>query len=182
MLAKTKIAGLIMALMALSAPMVWADSGVAAGPSHKEGEWHHGQKDHMMAQVLNLSEDQEKQLKDNRQKQKEAMKSIFEQMKSNRKAFDTEIVKAAPDMTKINDIQAQFKTIQSQMADNHLSSILEIKKILTPEQFAGYMALEKEEKLMRHEDNDKFGHKDGVGKGEDGHKHWGDKSNEGDRD
>ncbi len=80
----------MVALMALSAPMVYADNG--------GGDWHHGQKDQMMAKVLNLTDDQQKQLKDSRQKQKDAMKSIFEQIQSNREAFDAEIVKAAPDM------------------------------------------------------------------------------------
>ncbi len=158
MLTKTKIAGLIVALMALTAPMVYADNG----------DRHHGQMEHMMTQVLNLSDDQVKQLKDNHQKQKDAMKSIFEQMKSSREAFDAEIVKAAPDMNKINAIQTQIKTLQGQMADNHLNMLLEIKKIMTPEQFAGYMALKKERELMMRD-----GH---------GHKHWGDKQDEGDRD
>jgi Spy/CpxP family protein refolding chaperone len=169
MLTKTKIAGLAVTLMALSAPMVYADNGGGDKDStHQDGDWHHGQKDNMTAQILNLSEDQQKQLKDSRQKRKDAMKSIFEQMKTNREAFESEIVKATPDMNKINDIQTQIKALQSQMVDNHLNSILEIKKIMTPEQFAGWMALEKEEDMMKHE-----GH---------GHKHWGDKQEEGDRD
>ena len=159
-----------MALMALSAPAVYADNAVAPVASHQDGDWHHGQGDHLssMAKILNLSDDQVKQLKDSRQKHKDAMKSIFEQINSNRIAFDTEIVKATPDMAKINDIQAQLKTIQSQMVDNHLSSLLEIKKIMTPEQFAGWMALEKEEDMMKQEGR--------------GHKHWGDKQEEGDKD
>jgi Spy/CpxP family protein refolding chaperone len=173
MFTKTKIAGLIVALMALSAPMVYADN--AGGD---KDSWHHGQHDKMMAKILNLTDDQQKQLKDNWEKQKTAMKSIFEQMKSNREAFEAEIVKATPDMSKINDIQAQLKTIQAQMVDNHLNSLLEIKKILTPEQFAGYMALEKAKKLMMHRHH-RFGHKDGFGKDGDGH-HWGDKDKDGD--
>ncbi len=190
MLTKTRMAGLMLAAVVLFAPMaVYADNGAATDFFHKEGDWHHGKKDHMasMAKILNLSDAQVKQLKDIHQKQKEAMKSIFEQMKSNRETFNAEIVKAAPDMIKINDIQAQLKTIQSQIADNHLNSLLEIKKILTPEQFAGYMALEKEEKLMRHEGHNQFGH-DQLGvsgmraKDGEGHKHWNDKSDEGDRD
>lgn len=177
MLTKTKIAGLAVALMALSAPMVYADNGPATPTTggggdkdswHQDGDWHHGQKGNMTAEILNLSEDQEKQLKDSRQKHKDAMKSMFGQMKADRESFDAEIVKAAPDMNKINDIQTQIKNLQSQMADNHLSSLLEIKKIMTPEQFAGWMALEKEEDMMKHE-----GH---------GHKHWGDKQEEGDKD
>jgi Spy/CpxP family protein refolding chaperone len=167
MLAKTRIAGLMMTLMAVSAPLVWADNGVVPDSSHQAGDWHHGQHDpmRMMAKVLNLSDDQVKQLKDSHQKQKEAMKSVFEQMKSNREAFDAEISKATPDMGKIADIQIQIKTLQSQMVDNHLNSLLEVKKILTPEQFAGYMALTKERRMMKRHmmGHGKFGHKDGIG-------------------
>ena len=180
MLAKTKIAGLVVALMALSVPMVWADNGDVkptpqADASHQSGDWHHGKHEHMMAKILNLSEDQEKQLKDIKQKQKETMKSVFEQIKTNREAFEAEIVKATPDMNKINDAQTQIKTFQSQMMDNHLNFILAIKKIMTPEQFAGYMALEKEEDMMKHGGQGQFGHKDGFGKDGEGNKHWGDK-------
>jgi len=168
MVSKSTITGFMVALMALSVPLVYADTGdvksaPAAETSDKDGGWHHGSKDHMMGKILNLSEDQEKQLKDSKEKQKEAMKSVFEQMKTNREAFDAEIVKAAPDMAKINDLQTQIKTVQAQMVDNHLNAILEIKKILTPEQFAGYMALEKEEHM-------KMGHH------KMGHKHWEGKS------
>ena len=166
------MAGLVVALMALSVPMVYAENGGGDKDAwHQGGQWHHGQGDHhMMAKILNLSEVQAKQLKDIRQKQKETMKSVFEQMKAKGLVFDTEIVKAAPDMAKIKDIQAQLKAIQSQMVDNHLNSILEIKKIMTPEQFAGYMALEKAERMMMHDDHGKFGPKEGMGKMGDGKK------------
>jgi len=119
MLVKTKVIGLMMAVAVLSAPMVWADNGVApiASPvvsaavspvaSDEVGEWHHGHRGDMFAKVLNLSDDQVKQLKEIRQKQRAALEA-------------------------------------------------EIKKILTPEQFAGYMALKKERKLM-HEGHHKFG-------------------------
>ena len=179
MLVKTKIVGLMVALMALSAPMVYADNGgnFAGGSdlSHQIGDWHHGEGwhrqkgHHMFAKILNLSDDQVKQLKESYKKQKEAMKNIFEQIKSNREALNTEIIKAAPDMNKVNEIQAQLKTIQSQIVDNRLNSVLAIKKVLTPEQFAGYMALEKARELMKHKHH-QFG-KDG-----DSHKTWGDKS------
>jgi len=167
MSAKTKIAGLMVALMALSVPMVYADNG----PGDKD--WHHGQGERMMAKILNLSDDQVKGLKDIHQKEKEAMKSAFKQMKSNREAFNAEIVKATPDMSKINDIQAQIKTLQAQMVDGRLNSLLEVKKLLTPEQFAGYMALTEAKRMMMHA-HGKFGRMDG-------HKHWGDKDKDGDQ-
>jgi Spy/CpxP family protein refolding chaperone len=182
MLTKTKIAGLIMAIMALSIPMVYADNGGGDKDSwHQGGDWDHGKKDYMTAQILNLTKDQQKQLKDSWNKQKEAMKNVFGQIKTNREALDAEIVKATPDMNKINGLQAQIKTLQSQMVDDHLNDILEIKKILSPEQFAGYMALKKERMLKRHMmGHERFGHKDGFGK--DGHEHWGDKQEQGDNE
>ena len=87
------------------------------------------------------------------------MKGVFEQIKANREAFDAEIVKATPDMNKVNEIQAQIKVLQGQMADDQLNSLLEVKKIMTPEQFAGYMALKKEKMLKKHMmGHDKFKH------------------------
>jgi Spy/CpxP family protein refolding chaperone len=147
MLVKTKILGFMLTTMVVltSSISVYADS------SHQAGEGHHQKWDHSMYKSLKLSENQEKLLQDSRQKQKKTMKSIYEQMKSNREEFNAEIVKAKPDMKKINRIQARFKDFQSQIVGNYLNSILEIKKILTPEQFAGYMTLENERKLMRHE-------------------------------
>jgi len=168
MKAKMRIAGLVVALMALSVGMVYADNGgnfAGGGDFFKGGhEWHPG-KHHLMARVLNLTEDQQKQLKSIKQKEMGAMKSVFEQIKANREELNAEIVKATPDMNKVNNIQTQMKTLQSQMVDNHLNSILEIKKIMTPEQFIGYMALKKERKIMkRMMGHDKCGHKRGGDK------------------
>jgi len=181
MLVKSKILGLTLAtaLMMAQPMLVWADTGAApADAAQKDGQWqHHGHEGQMLAKILNLSDDQVKQLKDLHQKQKDALKSTFEQIKANRQAFESEIVKATPDMAKINDIQTQIKALQSQMVDNHLNSLLEIKKVLTPEQFAGYMALEKAKQMMMHKGHGKFDHHDGMGKNGDEHKHWGDDSN-----
>ncbi len=171
---------MMVTLMALSAPMVYADNGGDKDSWKQDGDWQHAKHEHMTAKILNLSETQEKQLKDIRHKQKEAMRSTFEQMKADMVAFEAEIIKAAPDMSKVNDIQAKLKTIQSQMVDQHLSSILEIKKVLTPEQFAGYMALEREEDMMEHHGHHHPGPKDGMDKDRESHEHWGDKSNKDD--
>jgi len=183
MSAKMKIAGLITGLMVLSMPLVYADQGPAdqdaAQADHHD--WHHGH-DHdgmmMLKKVLNLSDDQVKQLKDLHKSDREAMKATFEQIKTNRASFEAEIAKAAPDMSKITDLQTQFKTIQGQMVDNRLNSLLAVKKVLTPEQFAGYMALMKEKKMemMHKRIHGKFEHKDGWNK--DGHQEGKDQDND----
>ncbi len=178
---KAKLTGLMVAAMVLSSSIVYADNGgnFAAGTDSFKGwqECHHG-KHHLMARVLNLTEDQQKQLKAIKQKQRDTMKSTFEAIKTNREAFNEEIVKATPDMNKINDLQNQLKTIQAQMADNQLNSVLEMKKIMTPEQFAGFMALKKERKLMKQE-HKKFGPPCAWGKHGEEHKDWGNKGDKG---
>lgn len=131
----------------------------------------------MTAQVLSLTDAQQKQLKDIKQKKWEAKKSAFEQMKSNREAFNQEIMKAVPDMTKVNELQTQLKALQSQMADSDLNSTLEMKKIMTPEQFAGLMTLKKERKLMGQEHHQSAKKCDRC-KRKDAHKHGGNKGDE----
>jgi len=183
MVTKTKIFGFILATaVMLSSPMmVYADNGMGDKEGHQDGAWHHGPPDQMFAKVLNLSDDQVKQLKDLHQKQKDDMKAVFEQMKSTKEELNAEIIKATPDMNKINDLQTKLKGFMSQMVDNHLNSILAIKKIMTPEQFAGYIALRKERKMMMHGKHDHFGPKEKSCKMGDEHKHGGDKDDDGDR-
>lgn len=170
---KYPLMGMTIVLMALYAPLALADNSPdAAKPMQEQGGGHHGQKDDMMAKVLNLSEDQVKQLQDLHQKERDTMKSTFEQLKAAHQAFEAEISKASPDMTKVDAAQAQIKTITGQMADNRLNSLLEVKKVLTPEQFSGYLALKKERelKMMHHHKGGQFGHHGGWGKDRDGQK------------
>jgi Spy/CpxP family protein refolding chaperone len=173
MLSKTRIAGLITGLTLLSMPLVYADQGTDGGqtPPVHEGHWqHHPDGMRMEAKILGLSEDQTKQLKALHKSDREAMKATFKQIKDNRDAFNAEIAKATPDMAKVTDLQNQLKTIQGQIADNQLNSLLTIKKVLTPEQFAGYIALKKERELkMMHKMHGKFGHEQGKDH------QWGDK-------
>jgi len=176
----TKFLGLMLAAgMVLASPMmVYADNAAGdADASHHDhdGDWRHGPQDHIISKILNLSDDQVKQLNDIHQKQRDVRKADLEQIKSAREALSAEIVKATPDMNKVNDIQNQIKSLLSQSVDNRLNSILAIKKLLTPEQFAGYMALEKERMLMMHMMNKghhQFDQKGGFCKLGDGPKHW----------
>jgi len=164
-LAPKKMVGLMLAagIMFTSAVLVYANDGIGQKDSmHENGEWQH-RHEHMMAKILNLTDDQQKQLKDSWKKQKDATKAIFEQMRTNKQVLEAELIKSTPDMNKINDIQTQIKALVSQMVDDHLNGILEVKKILTPEQFAGYMALKKERMMMHHKmGHDKFEHKGGF--------------------
>ena len=175
---------LIAAVLALSAPGVYADSGNGGnlaggqtGPtcktcSHKgQHEWKHAHwakhGDHDKGdffQKLNLTEDQKKQLEGIWQKQMEAKKATFEQIEVNGVALNKELTQPTLDMNKINELQGQLKTLQAQMVDNRLNSMLEIKKILTPEQFGKYLELHKH-KFGDHEGWKKEGERHHSSKG-----------------
>ncbi len=181
---KTKMMGfLLTVILALSAPVVYADNGnggnLSGGQSAvsddqssswkgdhgwKHGQW--GRHGHYMKsrfiRQLNLTDDQKKQLKDIWHKQRETMKATFEQIKANREGLHKELLGPTTDMNKINALQAQWKTLQAQMADNRLNSTLEVKKILTPEQFGKYLEFQKYKfsgRSHRGERNSGWGHR-----------------------
>ena len=100
-----------------------------------------GQEHKKMCGELNLTDQQKKQLEENKSKNMELMKATFEKIKSSREALKAELMKPQLDMKKINDAQAQIKALQAQMTDNHLNSILEVRKILSREQFEKFISI-----------------------------------------
>jgi Spy/CpxP family protein refolding chaperone len=159
----TKIMGFLMtALLALSVPLVYADNGNAGNPSggqpavsddqsssdQSDHEWGHGgrhghHRGGMFFHKLNLTDDQQKQLKGIWQKQGEAKKTAFEQIKADKEALTNELLQTTPDVNKVNDLKSKLETLGAQMLDNRISSDLEVKKILTPEQFVQYLEFQK---------------------------------------
>lgn len=109
--------------------------GAVSQARHKEM----GEKHQKMLDQLNLTPEQKKQLEDNKAKNREEMKATFENMSTYREELKAELMKPELDMNKINGIQSQVKTLQSQMIDNRLSSILDVRKILTHEQFEKFI-------------------------------------------
>ena len=112
----------------LIAPVVHADEG-----------WK-GMHEKIYAQ-LKLTDEQKKKLEDNKTKHHGQKEGTFKKMRSLREALKQELMKPALDMNKINEIQAQIKASQAQMADDRLNHILEVRAILTAEQFAKFTAL-----------------------------------------
>lgn len=112
---------------------------------------------------LNLTAEQKKLLDENKAGHREAAKGLFEETKKYRDALSQEIEKPAVDMNKINQIQSQLKALQGKMADERLSSILEVKKILTPEQFAKFSSSMKRQKDKGHPSRKGWGRNRGQG-------------------
>ena len=154
---KNGLLGCAFAVGLLAAPLAHAH-GMGDDASEHWGKGMHRQK--IYAQ-LHLTDEQKKQLEDNKQKNREQKKVLFGQMKSARESLRQEFMKPDMDMSKVNAIHAQIKTLQAQMADDRLNSILAVRKILTPEQFKKFHELmEKHEKMERHhEDKEEEGEK-----------------------
>lgn len=111
--------------------------GTASQEKHKGME----EKRQKVWDQLNLTADQKKQLEENKAKNRESMKATFETMKSCKESLRAELMKKDLDMNKINSIQSQIKSLQGQMVDSRLSSILDIRKILTYEQFGKFIEI-----------------------------------------
>ncbi len=129
----------------LAAPVVYArsENSSADNLSAQAASWKQKRKEKMQKifSQLNLTEEQKNKLKENKTKHREQRKGGFEQIKSYKEALKQELLKPDLDMKRIQEIQGQSKAAQAQMADDRLDSILEVRTILTPEQFSKFMTL-----------------------------------------
>jgi len=161
--AKAGITGILMSVvLVLSAPLGFADNangGNGSGgqaavsddqSSSGQGEhsWGHGHGDkhgdHQRGDFFkDLTDDQKKQLKDIWQKQKEAKKAIFTQIKADKTAITNELLQTTPDVNKINDLKSKLEGLQVQLLNSCINSDLDVKKILTAEQFARFLEFQK---------------------------------------
>ena len=125
-------------------------SNVYSQPTERYSQGHEAMREKMKARMLeifkqlDLSPEQEKQLKAHRNKQKVQGKSIHESIRAKREEMKIELQKQELNMAKINKINSELKSIKSKKSDHRLESILEVREILTAEQFVKFMDLKKE--------------------------------------
>jgi len=113
-----------------------------------------------LIEKLNLSPEQQAQLKENRQKYHELSKGLREELREEHTALRQELNKPESDEKAVNKLTAYISEIQAKMVKLRTRKILEIKKILTPEQFQKFNELAEE----RHK-SFKEGFKHGFKKG-----------------
>ena len=93
---------------------------------------------------LNLTGEQRQAMEKNKAEHREKMKADFEKVKALKEELNAELMKPKLDMGKIGSLQKQFKALQGKLADDRLGSVLAVRKILTPEQFAKFVKTMKE--------------------------------------
>ena len=84
---------------------------------------------------LGLTSEQKKLLEENKNKHREQTKALFTQMRQKIASLRQELEKNELNMQVIYQTNNELKKLQAQMLDSRLERILEVRKILTPEQF-----------------------------------------------
>ena len=94
-------------------------------------------RDEMKAiyEQLNLSSEQKQSLEDNRKKNHVRIKEMMERISELRLELTQELEKSQLDATKIDQIKDELNQLQSELTDLKLEGIMEVRDILTPEQY-----------------------------------------------
>jgi Spy/CpxP family protein refolding chaperone len=87
---------------------------------------------------LNLTSEQKQKLEENRTKYKEEANKLREEMRSKKELLREELAKPELDMDKITQIHNDLKAILLKVEDHRLERILEVRRILTPEQLSKF--------------------------------------------
>ncbi len=123
--------------LVLSAPAAFSQP--ACGPdSGEEGDGRKGGRGggfKEMFDKLDLTPEQQEQMKENRQSNREQMKATKDALSAERQALKQELQKPEIDKAAVDRTVSSIKELQGKMIDQRVEGFLAMKAILTPEQF-----------------------------------------------
>ncbi len=122
-------------LVGLSTSIIYASSSIPAAQQKEAFMKKMDAKKQEIYNDLGLTNEQRKLLEENKNKHKEQTKALFTQMRQKMTSLRQELEKSELNMQEIYQTNNELKQLQVQMLDNRLERILEVRKILTPEQF-----------------------------------------------
>ncbi len=133
-------------LFAAIFPVLCSANAENLGANGHSPKGHFEQRTQEIYSRLNLTGDQKKQLEANKQQHRAKMQNSRQGIKADKEALKEQLMKPTLDMPKINQIHEQIKSLQNQMEDDKLSSIIAVRAILTPEQYLKFVSLMHEHK------------------------------------
>lgn len=140
MIKKNLAMWLILVGIGLTTPIVFAEpSGEVNAPDEKMFKEKMEERRQKLFKDLNLTEAQQKALEENKKGHHEQMKAVYTEMKGKRTALKQELEQDKLNMEKIYQLQGELKKLQAQMSDQRLEGILEVRKILTLDQFKKFI-------------------------------------------
>ena len=143
------LAALLIGVSSLAGAYSGQDSKEGRGPGGADGEARMERKMDKIHQQLGLSPDQQKKLKEHRQAHRQEMRTLRESLRTKRESLRAELEK--PDLNEgiVKSLSEELKTLQNRLADLRLDGILEVRKILSPEQFKKFGELMREKGRMK---------------------------------
>ena len=145
----------VIAVFLLASPAVFSQPMCEGdGPEGMRGP-HKGKMLDRLSEKLDLTAEQEEQLKALKKTNMEEMKALHEEMKSKREELRAELQKPDTDKARINAVVTEMKALQSKQIDQRVDNFLGMKEILTPEQFEKFISLKEEGKERWQEKRDR---------------------------
>lgn len=140
--------GLVISVFLLSTTGVFANEKQEFNKEEHKKEWQ--EKRARMFKELGLSEEQKQTLKIHKESHRDGIKVLRGQIKEKRKALRQALENPDADENAITAANNEIKALSNSLADNRLKGILEVRKILTPEQFKKFNEIKKKHKGKRH--------------------------------
>jgi len=132
----------------LGMPLAHAEGPGGGDPTKGFMKGMGGREDKVLEQ-LGLTPEQKTALNANRDQQMGEIKGLLKGMMDLSEQLNDELMKEKMDMTKVNQLNNDLKAIQGKMADKRISFIMDVRKNLTPEQFAKFIKLTEERRKER---------------------------------
>jgi Spy/CpxP family protein refolding chaperone len=107
-----------------------------------------GLKDYL-AKELNLTQEQQQKLAENRKAQGEEMKKLHETIKEKQEKLQEELKSPAVTRAAVEPLVNEIKSLQVQLIDSRIGGIFAVKEILTPEQFAQFQSMSEKRQEKR---------------------------------
>jgi len=138
---------IVTGLFLLSATNALAEEGHEFNKEEHRKEWQ--AKKAKMYEQLGLTEEQKQALKTHREGHRKGAKALIDQLKEKRKAFRQTLEDPNADAGAITAANNEMKALSNRLADDRLNGILEVRKILTPEQYKQFNELHKKHRKKK---------------------------------
>jgi len=124
----------MMILAAIALGLVFSCTANAKMPEEEAGQPNKDKREQVIRQ-LNLTPQQEAQIKQLQMLNRQKAKELFLRLKEKRKELADELDKAHSSPIKIKALIAELKDIQGCLIEQRVDDVLKMKEILTPEQY-----------------------------------------------
>jgi Spy/CpxP family protein refolding chaperone len=124
----------MMVLAAIALGLVFSGTAYAKMSEEEAGQPNKDKRDQVIKQ-LNLTPQQEAQIKQLQMLNRQKAKELFLRLKEERKELADELDKARSNPIKIRALIAELKDLQGRLIEQRVEDVLKMKEILTPEQY-----------------------------------------------